>query len=92
MADLPDVATRAVSPGDALARIWSDLGLDPAVLTRATLTGLEPVFRTSFAVGTAAQAAIAASALAATEIDARRASSCDRGRDSGGESGRTPPE
>ena len=72
MADLPDVATRAVSPGDALARIWSDLGLEPAVLTRAALTGLEPIFRTSFAVGTAAQAAVAASALAATEIDARR--------------------
>ena len=72
MADLPDVAARAVAPGDALARIWSDLGLDPQVLARVTLTGVEPVFRTSFAVGTAAQATIAASALAATEIDARR--------------------
>lgn len=72
MADLPDVAAPAVAPGDALARIWADLGLDPGVPARATLTGLEPVFRTSFAVGTAAQAAIAASALAATEIDLRR--------------------
>ena len=34
MADLPDVAARAVAPGDALARIWSDLGLDPQVLAR----------------------------------------------------------
>ena len=72
MADLPDVAAQAVAPAEALARIWSDLGLDEQALTRITLTGAEPVLRSSFAVGTAAQAAIAASALAALEIGIRR--------------------
>lgn len=72
MADLPDVVVPAVAPDDALAQIWCGLGLDPGVPARLTLTGQEPVFQSSFAVGTAAQAAIAASALAATEIDARR--------------------
>lgn len=72
MADLPDVGIQAIAPGEALARIWADLGLDAGALARVDLTGAEPVFETAFAVGTAAQVSIAALALAATEIDRAR--------------------
>lgn len=72
MADLPDVAATAVAPAEALASIWSDLGLDDQALSRVILTGAEPILPTSFAVGTAAQVTIAAAALAATEIGRRR--------------------
>ena len=72
MADLPDVAAQAVAPSEALARIWADLGLDNQALDRVTLSGAEPALRSSFAVGTAAQVAIAASALAAVELGRER--------------------
>src|SRR5439155_1013854 len=42
-------------------------GADPAALARAELTGTDPVLPSSFPVGTAAQASIAAAALAAAE-------------------------
>ncbi len=71
MADLPDVTQ--VAADEALAAIWHDLGLPRAALARAHLVGADPVFESSFAVATAAQAAIAGSALAATEIAAQRA-------------------
>jgi crotonobetainyl-CoA:carnitine CoA-transferase CaiB-like acyl-CoA transferase len=53
---------------DALETLWRALGQDPAALERVDLPGAEPVLPSSFAVGTAAQASIAASALAAAEL------------------------
>jgi crotonobetainyl-CoA:carnitine CoA-transferase CaiB-like acyl-CoA transferase len=55
-------------PDQALAEVWSDVGLPPDALDDARLTGADPVLPSSFAVGTAAQTAIAASALAAATI------------------------
>jgi crotonobetainyl-CoA:carnitine CoA-transferase CaiB-like acyl-CoA transferase len=57
-----------INARDALARLWADLGHDPAALARVGLIGSEPVLPSSFAVGTAMQASVAASALAAAEI------------------------
>jgi crotonobetainyl-CoA:carnitine CoA-transferase CaiB-like acyl-CoA transferase len=57
-----------VSPSEVLQKLWAGLGHDPAALEHLTLTGHEPVLPSSFAVGTAMQASIAASALAAAEI------------------------
>lgn len=53
----------------ALADIWRTLGGDEAALVRVTLTGAEPALPSSFKTGTIAQATIAASALAASEVD-----------------------
>jgi crotonobetainyl-CoA:carnitine CoA-transferase CaiB-like acyl-CoA transferase len=55
-------------PRDVLARLWAGLGHDAAALAHVELTGREPVLPSSFAVGTAMQASVAASALAAAEI------------------------
>jgi len=55
-------------PRDALAAIWSLAGLPRPGLDHATLAGRDPVFPSSFAVGTAAQTTIAAAALAACEL------------------------
>ena len=52
----------------ALAAFWRHAGQDDAALASADLTGAEPVLPSSFAVGTAAQASIAAAALAANEL------------------------
>jgi crotonobetainyl-CoA:carnitine CoA-transferase CaiB-like acyl-CoA transferase len=52
----------------ALAHLWQRGGLPAAALDCAALTGHDPVFPSSFAVGTAAQASIAAAALAACEL------------------------
>jgi crotonobetainyl-CoA:carnitine CoA-transferase CaiB-like acyl-CoA transferase len=52
----------------ALQQLWLCAGLPPHALERAGLSGVEPVLPSSFAVGTAAQASIAAAALAATEL------------------------
>jgi crotonobetainyl-CoA:carnitine CoA-transferase CaiB-like acyl-CoA transferase len=51
-----------------LAKLWTDLGHEPEALKAVHLTGHEPVLPSSFSVGTAMQASVAASALAATEI------------------------
>jgi crotonobetainyl-CoA:carnitine CoA-transferase CaiB-like acyl-CoA transferase len=51
-----------------LAKLWNAQGHDPAALANADLTGSEPVLPSSFAVGTAMQAVVAASALAAAEV------------------------
>ena len=56
------------NPVGVLSELWTAAGLDAAALARIDLTGSEPALPSSFAVGTAAQAAIAAAALAATEI------------------------
>ncbi len=56
----------------ALARIWHAAGLPAAALEHVTLTGGEPALPSSFAIGTAAQASIAAAALAAAEVGCTR--------------------
>ncbi len=57
-----------IAPGEALAALWSSAGLRAQTLTAAVLSGAEPVLPSSFAVGTAAQASLAAAALAAAEV------------------------
>ena len=56
-----------MTPTAALADIWHCADLPAAALGYAVLTGSDPVFPSSFAVGTAAQTSIAAAALAACE-------------------------
>jgi crotonobetainyl-CoA:carnitine CoA-transferase CaiB-like acyl-CoA transferase len=51
-----------------LANLWTGAGGDPAALDQVTLTGADPALPSSFRVGTAAQAAIAAAGLAAAEV------------------------
>src|SRR3954469_5304672 len=55
-------------PDEALAALWRLGGQREAALNAVELTGSEPALPSSFAVGTAAQASIAASALAAAEL------------------------
>lgn len=62
-----------VSPHQVLSELWSAAGGDPTALERVRLTGADPVLRSSFRVGTAAQVTIAATGLAATEIWQQRA-------------------
>lgn len=57
-----------MSPIEALAGIWRSTGLPPDMLDAANLTGMDPLLPSSFAVGTAATASIAASALAAAAL------------------------
>ncbi|MBC7436569.1 MAG: CoA transferase [Bdellovibrionales bacterium] len=57
---------------EALASIWRLAGLPEEALDFVTLTGNEPVFPSSFAVGTAAQSTISAAALAACELGHQR--------------------
>jgi crotonobetainyl-CoA:carnitine CoA-transferase CaiB-like acyl-CoA transferase len=51
-----------------LRTLWAAAGLPVDALAQLALTGADPVLPSSFAVGSAAQASIAAAALAATEI------------------------
>ena len=51
-----------------LAKLWADGGHDAAALASVDLTGAEPVLPSSFAVGSALQASVAAATLAAAEI------------------------
>ena len=51
-----------------LADLWRAAGQPEAALEAITLTGAEPALPSSFAIGTAAQATVAASALAANEL------------------------
>lgn len=53
---------------DTLRSLWLQAGLAGEALASAQLTGADPVLPSSFAVGTAAQSAIAAAALAACEV------------------------
>ena len=57
---------------DTLRDLWLASGGDAPALDAVTLTGAEPALPSSFAVGTAAQAAIAAATLAAREIGRER--------------------
>jgi crotonobetainyl-CoA:carnitine CoA-transferase CaiB-like acyl-CoA transferase len=65
---MDSITGTAPDPRAVLAQLWRDAGLDEAALGDVELTGAEPVLPSSFAVGTAAQASIAAAALAAAEI------------------------
>jgi crotonobetainyl-CoA:carnitine CoA-transferase CaiB-like acyl-CoA transferase len=56
------------SPRDILADLWRLAGGEPSAPDAVKLTGEEPVLPSSFRVAAAAQASIAASALAAAEI------------------------
>jgi crotonobetainyl-CoA:carnitine CoA-transferase CaiB-like acyl-CoA transferase len=62
----PPVPAR--NPRDILADLWRTAGQPEAALDHVTLSGTEPALPSSFAVGTAAQTSIAASALAAGEL------------------------
>src|SRR3954452_18222715 len=55
-------------PNEALAALWRLAGQGEAALGAVDLTGSEPALPSSFAIGTAAQASIAAAALAAAEL------------------------
>jgi crotonobetainyl-CoA:carnitine CoA-transferase CaiB-like acyl-CoA transferase len=55
-------------PANVLADLWRAAGQDDAALGEVEFTGAEPVLPSSFAVGTAAQATIGATALAAGEL------------------------
>jgi crotonobetainyl-CoA:carnitine CoA-transferase CaiB-like acyl-CoA transferase len=57
---------------EALRGLWLAAGGEPTALSAVTLTGSEPALPSSFAVGTAAQASIAAAALAACELGRER--------------------
>jgi len=58
----------APDPKHVLAGLWRNAGHDDAALAQIQFTGAEPVLPSSFAVGTAAAAAIGAAALAAAEL------------------------
>src|SRR5271156_2505739 len=55
-------------PQTVLAGLLRTAGLDDAALSEVSLIGNEPVLPSSFATGTAAQATVAASALAAANL------------------------
>jgi len=57
-----------IDPRAVVAKIWAGAGHEDAALAQLDLTGAEPVLPSSFAVGTAVQSAVAASALAAAEF------------------------
>ncbi|HEY1393273.1 MAG TPA: CoA transferase [Methylibium sp.] len=58
----------ALAPKDVLSELWLGVGGAPEALAAVELSGAEPALPSSFAVGTAAQASIAAAALAAREL------------------------
>ncbi|MGJ7579384.1 CoA transferase [Variovorax sp. RHLX14] len=57
-----------MNPIDVLRELWLQSGLSADALNSVDLTGADPVFPSSFAVGTAAQTTVAAAALAAWEL------------------------
>ncbi len=58
----------AATPGAATEALWLRAGMPEAALGQLSLTGADPALPSSFAVGTVAQATIAATALAAAEL------------------------
>lgn len=56
------------TPRDILSDLWKLAGGEPSALEAVTLTGEEPQLPSSFRVAAAAQASVAAAALAAAEI------------------------
>lgn len=67
-----------ISPRQALADLWARVGYPAAALADVELTGGEPALPSSFAVGTIAQASIAATALAAAQFWQLRGGSAQR--------------
>ncbi|CAN5886929.1 CoA transferase [soil metagenome] len=65
-------ASHAIDPNAIVADIWHAAGLPQHALQRLVLTGHDPALPSSFAVGTAAQASLAAAALAATQVGQHR--------------------
>ena len=66
-----DPSMQTTTSTEALAQLWSTLGQPADALSRMTLTGAAAL-PSSFAVNTLAQSAIAASALAAAQVDTLR--------------------
>ncbi len=64
--------TSLLDSRSVLRAIWADALLDASHLQRTDLTGSDPVLPSSFAIGTAAQASIAAAALAAAALGQAR--------------------
>jgi crotonobetainyl-CoA:carnitine CoA-transferase CaiB-like acyl-CoA transferase len=56
------------SPAQVLRDLWLGAGGEPEALANVQLTGADPALPSSFRVGTAAQAVIAAAGLAAAEV------------------------
>jgi crotonobetainyl-CoA:carnitine CoA-transferase CaiB-like acyl-CoA transferase len=61
-----------MNSADVLAALWRDLGLPDEVRSRASLTGSDPIYPSSFRIAQLAQVSLAAVALAAAEIHRRR--------------------
>ena len=61
-------SSKSLPPDAVLAQLWREAKLPEAALEQVELAGSAPGIRSSFAVGDAAQASLAASALAAAEI------------------------
>jgi crotonobetainyl-CoA:carnitine CoA-transferase CaiB-like acyl-CoA transferase len=68
----PGHRAEPLPPGQVLQHLWLSAGGNPAALTGVALSGSDPVLPSSFRVGTAAQASIAAAGLAAAEVWLRR--------------------
>lgn len=62
------MAEPAPSPLQIVRNLWTLAGADPNALVNLRLSGVEPALSSSFRVGAAAQATIAATGLAACEI------------------------
>lgn len=60
--------TKLLPPIDIVADLWRLAGADASALDYLELSGSDPALPSSFRVGTAAQASIAAAALAAAEL------------------------
>jgi len=58
----------ALDPANVLIELWRDAALDDDAFDDLAFTGSEPALPSSFAVGTAAQATIGATALAAADL------------------------
>jgi len=58
----------SVSPQEAVRSLWVGAGLADDRLAALRLSGAEPALPSSFAVGTASQASLAAAAMAAVEV------------------------
>ena len=67
-----------MTPGNVLRDLWQAAGLPADALAFAHLHGADPVFPSSFRVGTAAQSTIAAAALAACEVGHQRGAARQR--------------
>ena len=58
----------AIAPADIVADLWRLVGADASALDYLKLSGSDPVLPSSFRIGVAAQASIAAVGLAAAEL------------------------